>query len=320
MLDEATRTAILKLHDQGHGSRMISRTLATARSTVRRAISSGHAQVPPLVRAQLAEAWREAILELYARYEGHLGRVHEELLQRGATLSYPALTAFCRKHGIGTAPPLPAGRYEFPAGAEMQHDTSPHQAKIRGVLTRVQTASVMLCYSRMIFFQMYPRFTRFECKAFLAQAIAYFHGAAATCMIDNSHVVVAAGSGATMIPAPEMAAFAERYGFVFTAHEKGDANRSARVEAPFHRIEQGFSLVAGLLCESGYFALYQALQDGVSAQLRGGRVVDQVQGKAENDQRSRVSGIAFQPTFEIRWAQLRGRRLSGRSAICRIPS
>jgi hypothetical protein len=240
MLDEATRTAILKLHEQGHGSRMIARSLGAARSTVRRVISHGHAQVPALVRAQLAEPWREAILELYGRYEGHLGRVHEELLQRGASLSYPALTAFCRKHGIGTVPPLPAGRYEFNAAAEMQHDTSPHRAKIAGVLTRVQTVSLVLCYSRMIFFQIYPRFTRFECKSFLAEAIAYFHGAAATCMIDNTHVVVASGSGASMIPAPEMAAFAERYGFVFKAHEKGDANRSARVEAPFHRIERAF--------------------------------------------------------------------------------
>jgi transposase len=178
MLDEATRTAILKLHEQGHGSRMIARTLGSARSTVRRVIGTGRAQVPPLVRLELAEPWREAILELHTRYEGHLGRVHDELLLRGARLSYPALTAFCRKHGIGTAPPLPAGRYEFPAGSEMQHDTSPHQAKIAGVMTRVQTASLVLCYSRMIFFQMYPRFTRFECKAFLARAIAYFHGAA----------------------------------------------------------------------------------------------------------------------------------------------
>ncbi len=92
----------------------------------------------------------------------------------------------------------------------------------------------------MIFFQVYPRFTRFECKAFLTQAIAYFNGSAMTCMVDNSNVVVAAGTGAGMIPAPEMAAFAERYGFVFRAHEKGDANRSARVEAPFHRIDRGF--------------------------------------------------------------------------------
>ena len=122
----------------------------------------------------------------------------------------------------------------------MQHDSSPHRVKIGGVLTRVQTTSLVLCYSRMMFFQIYPRFTRFECKSFLAEAIAYFHGAAATCMIDNTHVVVASGSGASMIPAPEMAAFAERYGFVFKAHEKGDANRSARVEAPFHRIERAF--------------------------------------------------------------------------------
>lgn len=92
----------------------------------------------------------------------------------------------------------------------------------------------------MIFFQHYPRFTRFECKAFLAQAIDYFHGSAGRCMVDNSSVVVAAGTGSTMIPAPEMAAFAARYGFVFVAHEKGDANRSARVEAPFQRIEKGF--------------------------------------------------------------------------------
>ena len=240
MLDEDTRTAILRLHAQGHGSRKISRALGIARDSVRRVLHCGSAQVPPMVRAERAEPWREQILELYARYEGHLGRVHDALTDLGATVSYPALTAFCRRHGIGHTPPPPAGHYLFTAGEEMQHDTSPHRAHIAGIETRVQTASLVLCYSRMIFFQHYPRFTRFECKAFLAQAIDYFHGSASRCMVDNSNVVVAAGTGAMMIPAPEMAAFAARYGFVFIAHEKGDANRSARVEAPFHRIEEGF--------------------------------------------------------------------------------
>lgn len=235
MLDEATRSAILTLHAKGHGSRKIADSLGVARSTVRRVLDSGQVQVPDLQRAELAEPWREAILELQRRYEGHLGRVHEELLKQGATLSYPALTAFCRRHGIGSALPLPAGHYEFAPGQEMQHDTSPHQARIGGVLTRVHSASLVLCYSRMIFFQCYPRFGRFECKAFLTAAIAYFNGSAGVCMVDNANVVVAAGTGAAMIPAPEMAAFAERYGFIFRAHEKGDANRSARVEAPFHR-------------------------------------------------------------------------------------
>jgi hypothetical protein len=38
----------------------------------------------------------------------------------------------------------------------MQHDTSPHRARIGGVLTGVHSASLVLCYSRMIFFQHYP--------------------------------------------------------------------------------------------------------------------------------------------------------------------
>ncbi len=240
MLDEATRSAILKLKGEGHGSRKIAQALGVARASVRRVIGSGQSQVPPLSRTELAESWREQILQLHERFQGHLGRVHEELVSRGAALSYPALTAFCRRHGIGHVAPPPAGHYDFAAGQEMQHDTSPHRARIGGVLTGVQTASLVLCYSRMIYFQHYARFTRFECKAFLAEAISYLHGAAATCMVDNSHLVVAAGTGANMIVAPEMAAFAQRYGFIFKAHALGHANRSARVEAPFHRIEHAF--------------------------------------------------------------------------------
>jgi hypothetical protein len=92
----------------------------------------------------------------------------------------------------------------------------------------------------MLFFQCYPAFNRFRCKVFLTDALSYLQGAAAVCMIDNTHVVVASGTGRDMVPAPEMAAFAERFDFVFRAHEKGDANRSARVERPFRFIEGNF--------------------------------------------------------------------------------
>jgi hypothetical protein len=40
-------------------------------------------------------------------------------------------------------------------------------------------------------------------------------------------VVVLHGTRREMVPVPEMAAFAERFGFTFAAHEKGDANREA---------------------------------------------------------------------------------------------
>jgi transposase len=240
MLDQTTRTAVLKLHEAGHGARAIATALHISRGAVKRVLASRSAQPPPLARSERAEPYREQILALYDSCKGNLVRVHEELVAQGARLSYPALTAFCRHHGIGHAPPAPAGQYHFDPGQEMQHDTSPHEVPLGGRIRRVQTASLVLCHSRMMFFQHYPRFNRFTCKLFLTDALRYFGGACGVCMIDNTHVIVASGTGANMVPAPEMAAFAERFGFVFRAHEKGDANRSGRVERPFHYIENNF--------------------------------------------------------------------------------
>jgi len=155
-------------------------------------------------------------------------------------MSYPALTAFCRRHGIGQAPPVAAGHFDFQPGEELQHDTSPHEVELGGKKRKVQTASAVLCYSRMLFFQCYPTFQRFDCKVFLADALRYFSGASERVMIDNTHVVVLRGTGREMIPVPEMAAFAERFGFRFVAHEIGHANRSGRVERPFHFVENNF--------------------------------------------------------------------------------
>jgi len=167
-------------------------------------------------------------------------RVHEELTADGATLSYPALTAFCRRQGIAQTPVVPAGQYHFDPGVEMQHDTSPHSVEVGGRKYLAQTASGVLCYSHMLFFQINPRFQRFDCKVFLTDALRYMSGAPQRVMIDNTHVVVLRGTGREMIPVPEMEAFAERFGFRFVAHQIGNANRSARVERPFWFIENNF--------------------------------------------------------------------------------
>ena len=39
---------------------------------------------------------------------------------------------------------------------------------------------------------------------------------------------------------PEMETFGERFGFHFVAHDVGDANRSGKIERPFHYIENNF--------------------------------------------------------------------------------
>jgi hypothetical protein len=167
-------------------------------------------------------------------------RVHEELTADGATLSYPALTAFCRRQGIGQTPIVPSGQYHFDPGVEMQHDTSPHTVEVGGSKYKAQTASAVLCYSRMLFFQINPTFQRFDCKVFLSDALRHTGGVPQRVMIDNTHVVVLRGTGREMIPVPEMEAFGERFGFRFVAHERGDANRSGRVERPFSFIENNF--------------------------------------------------------------------------------
>jgi transposase len=240
MLTQSQRATILELNQQGVSKRQIARVLGISRLAVRRVLRSNSPQVPELHRPEKAEPYRPRILELFATCKGNLVRVHEELTARGAQFSYQALTAFCRRHGIGQAPLVPAGQYHFEPGEEMQHDTSPHAVELGGKKHKVQTASAVLCYSRLLFFQCYPTFQRFDCKVFLTAALRYFAGAPTRVLIDNTHVVVLRGSGRQMLPVPEMAAFAERFGFHFVAHEIGDANRSARVERPFSFIEGNF--------------------------------------------------------------------------------
>lgn len=240
MLDRDTRQTILILSRRGHGIRAIARGLKLSRNAVRRVLKSGVADIDGLRRTEQAEAHLDTIRELHQLCAGNLVRVHEELLAKDISLPYSTLTRLCRRHDIGRKPKRPAGRYHFEPGQEMQHDTSPHKVTVGGKLRGLQCASLVLCYSRMIYAQCFPRFTRFWCKSFLTDAVVYFGGAADKCMVDNTAVVVVSGSGPDAVFAAEMVAIAERFGFDFVAHEPGDANRSARVERPFHYIENNF--------------------------------------------------------------------------------
>lgn len=240
MLSQAQRTAILELSAQGVSKREIAQVLRLSRLTVRKVLRSNSTDVPEIQRAEKAEPYREQILDLLTSCKGNLVRAHEELVAGGAALSYQALTGFCRRQGIGQTPIVPVGHYHFEPGEEMQHDTSPHTVEVGGRKYKAQTASAVLCYSRMLFFQINPTFQRFDCKVFLTDALRYTGGAPERVMIDNTHVVVLRGTGREMIPVPEMEAFAERFGFRFVAHQIGNANRSARVERPFSFIENNF--------------------------------------------------------------------------------
>jgi len=140
MLSQAQRTTILELSAKGVTKREIARVLKLSRLTVRKVLQSNSTNVPEIQRAEKAEPYRQQILDLLISCKGNLVRVHEELAASGAALSYPALTAFCRRQGIGQTPVLPAGQYHFEPGAEMQHDTSPHEVEVGGRKYQAQTA------------------------------------------------------------------------------------------------------------------------------------------------------------------------------------
>jgi transposase len=116
MLSQAQRAAILELSAQGVSKREIARVLKLSRLSVRKVLQANSTNVPEIQRAGKAEPYRQQILELLLRCKGNLVRVHEELLASGATMSYQALTAFCRRQGIGQTPPVAAGQYHFDPG------------------------------------------------------------------------------------------------------------------------------------------------------------------------------------------------------------
>ena len=240
MLDLDTRQAVFALKSKGHGIKAIAKTLKVSKNSVRAVLRSGQREVPGVERVDQAEQHLDAILEQYGRCKGNLVRVWEELAVRGIDIAYSTLTAACRRRGIGVEDKQPAGEYDFAPGKEMQHDTSPHRVVVALRKRLLQCAALWLGYSRMLFAQCYPTFNRFYAKVFLTEAFKEFEGAAERCTVDNTSVIIASGSGANAVVAPEMAAFAERFGFTFVAREIGDVNRSAGAERTFHYIENNF--------------------------------------------------------------------------------
>ena len=240
MLDLDTRTTILRLASEGHGIKAIARWLGLSKNSVKAVVRSGQADVPKLDRDEQLIEHIDRVRELFASCRGNLVRVHEELASDKVEVAYSTLTGFCRRQGIGLKEARAAGRYHFEPGEEMQHDTSPHVVTVGDRSRTFHCASLVLCFSRRQYAQLYPRWTRFEARVFLTEAIAWLGGAADRCMLDNSTVIIASGTGADAIPAPAMKALADRFDFSFVAHVVGDANRSARVERPFHHIENNF--------------------------------------------------------------------------------
>ena len=240
MIDPIKEQVIREMAKQGIAKRMIAKQLKVARNTVDRVLETAVAR-PSVSKESGYDQHIGHVRELFHDCQGNVVRVQEELCARyNITIPYQSLTWLIRKYQVRIPAQKRAGRYHFEPGAEMQHDTSPHKLKIGDRSLTAQCAGLSLAYSRQLFVQYYPRFTRFECKTFLTEAMAYMQGACSRCVIDNTSVIVSHGAGPDASFAPEMEAFAGIYGVRFWAHRINDPNRKARIERPFDYVEQNF--------------------------------------------------------------------------------
>ena len=237
MIPTQIRSSVQTLKAQGLSLREISRLLKLSRNTVRRILRARErgATAPacePQILARLEDAFERA--------RGNVVRAQQLLANENALqIPYSTLTRWIRDAGL-RSPPRRSGEYRHAPGAEAQHDTSPHRMVIAGKPVTAQCAGLVLAYSRRLFAQYYPRFSRFEAKHFLLEAARFMDGTCPLCVIDNTSVIVAHGTGADAVMAPEMVAFARTLGFRFQAHEVGHADRKGRIERPFFYVETNF--------------------------------------------------------------------------------
>jgi len=212
--------------------------LGVSRNSVRRVIRGDDVPSP---KQSKYEDHLEVVKELMSKCRGNLVRVQECLKEEhGVQIPYTSLTWMVRNYQLKKAPKKRTGQYVLNPGEEMQHDTSPYKIKLDNKKVTAQCAGLALAYSRRIYIQFYPRFTRFEAKVFLSNAFEYMQGVCPRCVVDNTSVIVSHGAGPDAIIAPEMEAFGRLYQVVFVPHRVKDPNRKARIERPFDYVFKNF--------------------------------------------------------------------------------
>jgi transposase len=228
---------IQALAAQGQSIREISRNLKICRQAIRRCLRN---EKPTERTSKLQDVDLELIRRLYKTCRGNVVRIHEILAEQHTTeIGYSTLTRLVREARLRDPKPR-VGQMHFEPGEEMQHDTSPPTVVVGEKRLTAQCAGMQLAYSRYTFIKYYPCWTRFEARCFIADALEFFEGSAKTCMVDNSHVLVASGQGNDAVFAPEMEIMARMYGFQFRAHRVRDPKRKGGIERLFHTCEHNF--------------------------------------------------------------------------------
>lgn len=240
MIDPDKRKAIYQMHLAGRTVREISRLMNVSRKAVRAVIRQQGAP-PRTVRKDKIQIDADLLRRLYQECDGWIQRIHEKLLEeQKIQVSYPTLTRLVRELGLSQPRQVRCGHVPDEPGAEMQHDTTVYQVHLAGKPTRLVASLMYLRYSKRRYLKFYRVFNRFAMKCFFHEALMFWCCAARQCVIDNTNLARLRGSGKDAVIVPEMAGFAECYGFHFLCHAIRHANRKAGEERSFWTVETNF--------------------------------------------------------------------------------
>jgi transposase len=243
MIDRDRVAAAHTLYRQGVGRKAIARQLRINVKTLRAILREGCGDdVREYKQRDDRIVVDEVLLDkLYADCCGYIQRMHEILTEEhGIDIGYSTLTRLVRGKKHAQKHPDRSERHPDIPGDEMQHDTSEHMVRIGGVKQKFISCGIYLRYSKMRYVRFYRRFNRFVMKCFIDEALRHWGYCARRCIIDNTNLAVFSGTGSSAIMNPEAVSFADNYGFVWKAHERGHANRKAGKERNFYTIEENF--------------------------------------------------------------------------------
>jgi len=240
MIDPPMRNAIYQLHLAGVSQHQISRQLNISRHTAQQVIRLQGA-MPRTVRRDKIDIDSELLRRLHEECDGWVQRMHEKLVEEHEIeVAYSTLTRKVRELGLGQRATEPCARVPDEAGAEMQHDTSVYDIPLSGKKTRLVASLLYLRYSKRRYLKFYRSFNRFRMKCFFHEALMFWGYSAKQCIIDNTNLARLRGSGSRAVMVPEMATFAQRYGFEFVCHGLGHSDRKAGEERSFWTVETSF--------------------------------------------------------------------------------
>ncbi|MBM3153168.1 MAG: IS21 family transposase [Chloroflexi bacterium] len=252
MNDPAIEHEVIRRWQEQMPMRRIAMELRISRYRVKRIImdhQAGRAQgtphpdlpMPPESRGSILDQHIPFIQDLLTRWPSMTAlRIHEELCGRGFTGKYTIVKDLVRRLRP-QRPRQPVLRFETGRGLQAQMDYATYKIEFTEEgRRRLNLFSYILGYSR----RQYLHFT--ESQDFETtirehdRAFTHLGGVAATCLYDNTKVVVARYDGDEPIYNTRFLAFATHYGYKVWACRRRRPATKGKVERPFRFVETSF--------------------------------------------------------------------------------